>query len=80
MPKDIAKPAGRSPNKIAGYSIASVSVLAALALIIDRYGEYATGAESLTSWALPPAFLFALAASTLAFVKLGHPSESENDA
>ena len=67
-------------KKYSGYSIGAASAFAALALMGDRYAEFAVGAESLASWALPPLVLFAMAASAVVVTKLGHPDEGETHA
>ncbi len=67
-------------KKPTGYAISAASATGALALLVDRYGEFVTGAESFASWSLPPLALAVLAVSTLVTVKLGHPSKSETDA
>ena len=67
-------------KKRTGYSISATAVFVAAVMLIDRYPEYATGAEGLISWALVPAILAVLAVTSVALVGLGHASESENDA
>ncbi|MEM7664391.1 MAG: hypothetical protein AAF250_00910 [Pseudomonadota bacterium] len=67
-------------KKKAGYSISAVFVAAALALSVDRYGEFAAGAESFASWMIPPMVLFAIAVASLVTTQLGHPYKGDNHA
>ena len=67
-------------KKRTGYSISATAVVVATVMLVDRYPEYAAGAESLISWTLVPAILAALAVTSIALVGLGQSSESENDA
>ncbi|WP_108790505.1 hypothetical protein [Erythrobacter sp. Alg231-14] len=69
-----------APKKTIGYSISAGSAVAAIALAVDRYGEFAVGAESFASWAIPPLAFAALTATTFAAVKLGYPAKEETDA
>ena len=67
-------------KKTTGYSISAASFVAALAIALDRFAEFAAGAESFASWAIPPVFLFAMAMTALVAVSLGHPEEGETHA
>ena len=67
-------------KKTTGYSISAASFVAAFAIGLDRYTEFAAGAESFASWAIPPVFLFAMAMTALVAVRLGHPDEGETHA
>ena len=67
-------------KKYSGYSISAASLVAAFVIALDRYAEFATGAESFASWAIPPVFLFAMAVTALVTVRLGHPDEGETHA
>ncbi|MEO1647364.1 MAG: hypothetical protein AAFR32_00935 [Pseudomonadota bacterium] len=67
-------------RKHAGYSIAAASLAGATLIALDRYAEFAAGAESFASWAIPPVFLFALALAAFVTVKLGHPDEGDTRA
>ena len=63
-----------------GYSVSVASLMAAILIAFDRYAELAGGAESFSSWAIPPMFLFSLAVTALIAVRLGHPDEGETHA
>ena len=67
-------------KKNTGYSASVASAVAAIALAVDRYGEFAVGAESFASWALPPLALVALTVMSLTIVKLGYPAKDETHA
>ena len=67
-------------KKTTGYSISAASAAAAIALAVDRYGEFALGAESLASWGLPSLALAMISASALVAVKLGYPAQGATDA
>ena len=67
-------------KKTTGYSLSAASLVAALTIALDRYAEFAAGAESFASWAIPPVFLFAMAMTALVAVKLGHSDEGEANA
>ncbi|MEO0691044.1 MAG: hypothetical protein AAFY51_12195 [Pseudomonadota bacterium] len=67
-------------RKHSGYSIGAASLAGAIMIALDRYGEFAAGAESFASWAIPPVFLFALALTAFVTVKLGHPVEGDTRA
>ena len=64
-------------KKTTGYSISAGSAAAAIALAVDRYGEFAGGAESFASWGLPPLAMAALAIASFAAVKLGYPAKED---
>jgi len=67
-------------KKTTGYSISAASAAAAIALAVDRFGEFAVGAESFASWVVPPLALAALTAASFAAVKLGYPAKDETHA
>ena len=64
-------------KKTTGYSISAASAAAAIALAVDRYAEFAGGAESFASWGLPPVAMAALAIASFAAAKLSYPAKDE---
>ena len=67
-------------KKTTGYSISAASAAAAIALGVDRFGEFAAGAERFASWGLPPVAMAALAIASFAAVKLGYPAKEDTHA
>ncbi|WP_298333671.1 hypothetical protein [uncultured Erythrobacter sp.] len=67
-------------KKTTGYLISAAFAAAAIVLTVDRYGEFAVGAESFASWVIPPLALAVLTVASFTAVKLGYPKRDETHA
>ncbi len=67
-------------KKRTGYSISGLAAGSAALLATDRFAEFASGAEGLLSYGLPPVVMMALSVTAFVIVKAGHPAESNRHA